>query len=353
VTVEKASLGFSHTLLIEKHTQRLYAFGSNEFGQCTGEQTKDGGNDDDNGNSNNIFTPIVPSVLPNDDNFSVMDVAAGLFHSAVITTAGELVTFGHSRYGQVLSGGGRQRWKVPSDEGIQLVSVVCGRHHTAMVDSIGRVWTMGENKFGQLGRDTSTTTTTTTTAYNKKSCDPTPQLVDGPLGKDHDRRWKCVELQSGWSHLVARVEIAHEDDQTTDSKRTEVYGWGRSDKGQLGFVENVVSAPRRLDLRPQLSSSIMGLVDDVPAVSRPRQADVSRVACGSDSTHFVIDDGNRQQIYSVGWNEHGNLGTGTNEDLHEIQEMPDIGKIVSPSTYSQDEKIIIAAGGAHFLAMKV
>jgi alpha-tubulin suppressor-like RCC1 family protein len=330
IVVGKASLGFSHTLVIEKGTHHVYAFGDNEHGQCTATSSTD--NDDDDNSNQQMATPKIPSIL---HDLTTIDVAAGLFHSAAITTDGELITWGHSRYGQVATDETYRRWKPSAssdddgggDDDIKFVSVVCGRHHTAVLDNKGRVWTQGENKFGQLGRETSPDTGGT----KKKNCDPIPRLVDGPLGRDHDSKWRCVELQSGWSHLVARVEI--EDANYDSTRRIEVYGWGRSDKGQLGVVEKVVPAPRRIDL----------------------DGNVSAVACGSDSTHFMVDDGNnrQQKIFSVGWNEHGNLGSGSKDDRHEIQEMPGVIKIVSPATYSKDEKILFAAGGAHFLAMKI
>ena len=213
IAVDKVALGFSHTLVIEKGTGSLHAFGSNGRGQVDPSNT----------------TPAIetPTALHQEKRF--VDIAAGLFHSAGITEEGDLVTFGCNRFGQTLT----DPWK-PSD-GSRLVQVVCGRRHTVVLDEHGRVWTMGEKKYGQLGRLTSDKTS------------PSAQLVQGFLG---EKGSGCFDISCGWSHCVAATR---KDDSVV------LFGWGRNDKGQLGLgVAGDVFSPSPLPKTPSISSLSCG-----------------------------------------------------------------------------------------------
>ena len=279
LAVSKVALGFSHTLVIEKGTGRLFAFGSNDRGQV---------NDSDS-------SPSVDSPLLRYPDQCFVDISAGLFHSAAITDDGELVTFGCSRFGQVLSA----PWK-PSDKS-RLVQVASGRRHTLVLDEHGRVWAMGENKHGQLGR-------------LMTEISSSPQLVEGFLG---EKGSGCFQIDCGWSHCVAAVKT----DEGTD-----LIGWGRNDKGQLGLgVTGDMFSPTPL----------------------PRDVRIHSFSCGSES--LVVVDTN-QRLWGCGWNEHGNLGTGNNVDLLRLKPVTG-ARIVAPPPTLECQEILLAAGGAHVLAM--
>jgi alpha-tubulin suppressor-like RCC1 family protein len=293
LVVEQASLGFSHTLVIEKGANRVFAFGSNERGQVNGRP------------SASEVIPTTPDFL-NDEQ--VRAVAAGLFHSAVITEGGELITFGCGRFGQSLStmtDDGEVwigRWK-PEDRS-QLVDVACGRRHTIVVDVKGRVWSFGENKYGQLGRDI------------EGVKDPNPTLVEG---LEPVPRGSTVHVDCGWSHTVLHIGAP---DGTSS-----FFGWGRNDKGQLGTgTTEAVSSPILLFPDKELQA----------------------VACGSEST-IALDTGG--QLWGCGWNEHGNLATGCQEDKLDLTKTVGARVVGPPGLY--EGKVSIAAGGAHFLTAKV
>jgi alpha-tubulin suppressor-like RCC1 family protein len=152
------------------------------------------------------------------------------------------------------------------------------------------------------------------------------------------------ELKTGWSHLVARVQqvASLDDDDTTTAKESiAVFGWGRSDKGQLGCREKCVPTPRRIMMKD-------------PSVT------VVQIACGSESTYLMTntDDNNdnvKSLLWSCGWNEHGNLGVPTQDQADVTRLTPLVGteRMVSPPTYSDGSgKLLMAAGGAHLLVMK-
>jgi alpha-tubulin suppressor-like RCC1 family protein len=169
---------------------------------------------------------------------------------------------------------------------------------------------MGDNKYGQLGR------------LSGENCTK-PQLVDGPLGQ---RDSGCITIHSGWSHLLALV-------RHKDSDKMIMFGWGRNDKHQLGI------SPNHHIFIPQAMRFLDGNA-------------IQSVCCGAESSHILDELGN---IYSTGWNEHGNLGIGINDNPGESDDSQwrkvSGANVVAPSTINKKMKKVIAAGGAHLIAM--
>ena len=298
IIVEHVSLGHNHTLLIEKVTGRLFCFGENGRGQVNGVAST----------NTSIHTPLAPFSLSEE---SFIDVAAGLFHSAAITTDGELVTWGCGRFGQSLKPNDDStstvgRWR-PKD-GVQLKQVSCGRRHTVILDEIGRVWTLGENKYGQLGR------------LLGKASNSVPELVSGPLGLPNSG---CVQIHSGWSHMIAVVK-------KEESTGITLFGWGRNDKGQLGYKSS-------------------GKFVDEPQLLKPNDGDIEAISvcCGAESSLIVDED---EKIYCCGWNEHGNLAFESSDCCFTWRPATGV-KVVGPPT-TRNRKLLAASGGGHTIAMK-
>lgn len=184
--VSFVALGFSHSLIIERDTGLLLAFGENSKGQVDG-----------NPSDASVRGLATPNVLVGEQ---VVYASAGVFHSAAITRdRADLVTWGQEKFMVNESG----RWR-PHD-GSKLVKVACGRKHTAVIDDSGRLWTFGDNKYGQIGQTA------------EKSG---PALVDISM--------PCVEVHCGWSHTIVLC-------QQVDNGSLVAYGFGRNDKGQLGI----------------------------------------------------------------------------------------------------------------------
>lgn len=88
---------------------------------------------------------------------SVDFVACGEFHTCAVTMAGELYTWGDGTHNVGLLGHGTDvsHW-IPKRisgplEGLQVASVTCGPWHTALVTSTGQLFTFGDGTFGVLG----------------------------------------------------------------------------------------------------------------------------------------------------------------------------------------------------------
>ena len=322
IKAEAVDLGHTHTLVIEKGTGRLFGFGENGRGQSDGCTVKGGAT-----NHGLCHVPRTPVGLSEE---CFMDVAAGLFHSAAITKKGELVTWGCGRFGQCLPPINTEkqqngeastigRWR-PAD-GCKLIQVACGRRHTVVLDEHGRVWTLGDNKYGQLGRSPDS---------NVSSVQP--QLVEGRLGRFNSG---CFSICSGWSHILA---LTHDN---KDSKVASLYGWGRNDKGQLGSKSSQGN-----DSIPRLLAPLL-VSNDISFFS------IQSACCGAESSHILDIDGN---IFSTGWNEHGNMAIGHQHDEKSNNECcfswsATSGVRVVAPPMSNAERKLFAAGGAHMIAM--
>lgn len=88
---------------------------------------------------------------------SIDFVACGEFHSCAVTMAGELYTWGDGTHNAGLLGHGTdvshwipKRIAGPLD-GLQVASVTCGPWHTALITSTGQLFTFGDGTFGVLG----------------------------------------------------------------------------------------------------------------------------------------------------------------------------------------------------------
>lgn len=84
-------------------------------------------------------------------------VACGEFHSCAVTTTGELYTWGDGTHNVGLLGHGTDvgHW-IPRRisgalEGLQIAYVSCGTWHTALITSMGQLFTFGDGSFGVLG----------------------------------------------------------------------------------------------------------------------------------------------------------------------------------------------------------
>ena len=72
------------------------------------------------------------------------------------------------------------------------------------------------------------------------------------------------------------------------------------------------------------------------------------MVCGAESVMVMNKDG---EIYGCGWNEHGNLATGDNQDVASFTKISGakIRNFAMPLQQKQRNEILLAAGGAHFL----
>uniref|UniRef100_A0ACD5WKP6 Uncharacterized protein n=1 Tax=Avena sativa TaxID=4498 RepID=A0ACD5WKP6_AVESA len=100
---------------------------------------------------------IHPSLVSSLAVCNVDFVACGEFHTCAVTTAGELYTWGDGTHNIGLLGHGTDisHW-IPKRisgalDGLQVAYVSCGTWHTALITTVGQLFTFGDGTFGVLG----------------------------------------------------------------------------------------------------------------------------------------------------------------------------------------------------------
>ncbi|XP_031107679.1 ultraviolet-B receptor UVR8-like isoform X1 [Ipomoea triloba] len=139
----------------------------------------------------------------------VKGIACGGRHSAVVTDAGALLTFGWGLYGQCGQGSTDDELSpacVSSLLGIRIEGVAAGLWHTLCISADGDVYAFGGNQFGQLGT-------------GGDQAETLPRLLDAPSLENVNA--KVVSCGARHSAIV-----------TEDSK---VFCWGWNKYGQLGL----------------------------------------------------------------------------------------------------------------------
>ncbi|KAL4308856.1 hypothetical protein GQ457_01G038820 [Hibiscus cannabinus] len=98
-----------------------------------------------------------PKLIDSLSNTNIELVACGEYHTCAVTLSGDLYTWGDGTYNFGLLGHGNEvsHW-VPKRvngplEGIHVSSISCGPWHTAVVTSAGQLFTFGDGTFGVLG----------------------------------------------------------------------------------------------------------------------------------------------------------------------------------------------------------
>ncbi|XP_022879213.1 ultraviolet-B receptor UVR8-like isoform X2 [Olea europaea var. sylvestris] len=138
----------------------------------------------------------------------IKGIACGGRHSAVITDAGALLTFGWGSYGQCGQGSIDDELSptcVSALLGIRIEGVAAGLWHTVCISADGDVYAFGGNQFGQLGT-------------GADQAETFPRLVDAPSLENVNAKF----VSCGARHSAV----------VTDDK---IFCWGWNKYGQLGL----------------------------------------------------------------------------------------------------------------------
>ncbi|KAK9062710.1 hypothetical protein SSX86_019899 [Deinandra increscens subsp. villosa] len=96
-----------------------------------------------------------PKLVDSLSNTNIELVACGEYHTCAVTLSGDLYTWGDGHFGILGHGNEVSHW-VPKRvngplEGIHVSFISCGPFHTAVVTSAGQLFTFGDGTFGVLG----------------------------------------------------------------------------------------------------------------------------------------------------------------------------------------------------------
>ncbi|KAH9773850.1 hypothetical protein KPL71_013444 [Citrus sinensis] len=139
--VHNIACGARHAMLVTKQGE-IFSWGEESGGRLG------------HGREADVSHPQLIEIL---SGVNVELVACGEYHTCAVTRSGDLYTWGDGTYNSGLLGHGSKVscWiprKVSGDlDGIHLSYISCGLWHTAVVTSAGQLFTFGDGSFGALG----------------------------------------------------------------------------------------------------------------------------------------------------------------------------------------------------------
>ncbi|KAL2894301.1 PH RCC1 and FYVE domains-containing protein 1 [Bienertia sinuspersici] len=210
------------------------------------------------------------------DGIHVSYISCGPWHTAVVTSAGQLFTFGDGTFG-VLGHGDRKSVSMPREleslKGLRTVRAACGVWHTAAVVEVmvgnsgssncssGKLFTWGDGDKGRLG-------------HGDKEAKLVPTCVAALVEPTF------CQVACGHSITVALATSGH------------VYTMGSPVYGQLGNSHNDGKLPKRVE-------------------GKLLKCFVEEIACGA---YHVAALTSRTEVYTWGKGANGRLGHGDTED---------------------------------------
>ncbi|XVE53255.1 hypothetical protein DITRI_Ditri02bG0189500 [Diplodiscus trichospermus] len=156
-------------------------------------------------------------------NFELL--ACGEYHTCAVTVSGDLFTWGDGTHNSGLLGHGSKvsHWipkKVIDMEGIHVSYISCGPWHTALVTSGGQLFTFGDGSFGALG-------------HGDHSCTTIPRKVETLSGL-RTTRVACGVWHTAAVVEVVTESSDSGSGSPVSSSLAKLFTWGDGDKGQLG-----------------------------------------------------------------------------------------------------------------------
>jgi len=147
-TAVQVAAGHEQSLALSS-TGQLYSFGGNRYGQLG--RAANAGSEAPN--------PVpAPVTLPQASG-PVVQIAAGHDHCLALTSTGQLYSFGSNRYGQLGRAANPEtadpnplpaQVQLPGLEG-SIVAIAAGGYHSLVLSSSGQIFAFGDNAAGQLG----------------------------------------------------------------------------------------------------------------------------------------------------------------------------------------------------------
>ncbi|AQK52430.1 putative regulator of chromosome condensation (RCC1) family protein isoform X1 [Zea mays] len=182
--VRVIAVGAFHNLALTEDVI-LWAWGNNEYGQLG------------TGDTQPRSQPIRVEGL---SDLSLVDIAAGGWHSTALTIDGEVYAWGRGEHGRLGFGDDKSSHMVPLKvellAGEDIVQVSCGGTHSVALARDGRMFSYGRGDHGRLG-------------YGRKVTTGHPMELPinlPPLSSSRDGRWQAKYVACGGRHTLAIAE---------------------------------------------------------------------------------------------------------------------------------------------------
>ncbi|XP_010265064.1 PREDICTED: uncharacterized protein LOC104602902 [Nelumbo nucifera] len=270
-----------------------------------------------------------PKLINTLSGMNIELVACGEYHTCAVTLSGDLYTWGDGTHNSGLLGHGSEasHWipkKVSCQmEGIHVASISCGPWHTAAVTSSGQLFTFGEGTFGALGHGDRSSTSIPREVESLKGL----RTVRVACGVWHTAAVVEVMVKSSSSGSSSsgklftwgdgdKGRLGHKDSRLSPARVTalddldlcrvacgyditialttlgRVYTMGSTVYGQLGCPESNGKHP----------TCVEGKISN---------CFVEEIACGSYHVAILTSKG---EVYTWGKGANGQLGHGDNDD---------------------------------------
>lgn len=280
--------------IVNPQERILLACGSDDFGLL---------------GSQNVNKRIWSMITLLSEKNKVSQILSGPRHTIAVTEQGQLYGWGASRHGQLGIAITDAITYTPtaldleSQHGLTQDNIALGNQHTCIVTastatSGGNVVLLGNNRKGQLG-------TSDGKARQNKVRPPGSEEVS-----QNDERRNLAVFANWNSTLIL------------DNSQNKLYSFGNNASGQLGRINDASALG-------EIGQVEFGHEGAGECNNRPK---IIQVAAGSEHTLALLEgEGGERQVWGWGWNEHGNLGGGSLEDVRKPVriELPDEGRIHS------------------------
>ncbi|KAB1224986.1 Ultraviolet-B receptor UVR8 [Morella rubra] len=272
-----------------------------------------------------------PKLIDSLKNINIELVSCGEYHSCAVTLSGELYTWGNTGYNIRLPGQGNaaSQW-VPKRldgplEGMHVSSVSCGPWHTAVVTSAGQLFTFGDGTFGVLGhgdrrsvsipREVESLTGLRTV---RVACGVwhTAAVVEVMIGSSTSSNCSSGKLFT-WGD-GDNFRLGH-GDKEAKLVPTCVAALVEPNFCQVACGDSLTAALTTMGHVYTMGSSVYGQLGDLQADGKlPRRVEgkllrnfVEEIACGS---YHVAVLTSRTEVYTWGKGANGQLGHGDTDD---------------------------------------
>jgi len=308
--IEQVNVGWTCASFISSSGD-LYMCGSNASGQCglpsrrrfLSEPTK---------------VDLPPNINNNDKSIKVIQVAHGWKHNLVLSSDGVVWGFGSNVHNQLTSNTGKTLHPQIVSENKKIRQIAAGMKFSLLLDDRNIIWGRGNNSFSQLG------------LCSVKKCAEWVRIE--PLLSDQDVQASRCDLSiksmvCGWHHCIILLSIGR------------VFAWGRSDLGQCGVVQQSTQVVS-LDVRP---------VNNGVEADESRMYYIKAINASAESSYLLTEKG---ELWSCGWNEHGNLGHSFDQTNDENQSKS-FSASLKKVEFSKKDAVVesIEAGGASVFAI--
>ena len=290
-TIIQISAGAGHSLALASDGT-VYAWGQNTYGQL--------GNNVTTNSSSPVAVQTTGTPMAGK---SIVNIAAGGYHSLALADDGTVYAWGYNPTGQLGNGAtvdSRTPVAVKATgtpmAGKNIIKIAAGVHNSLALASDGTVYTWGRGEFGQLGNGTTT----------DSNIPVAVKTVGTPMASK-----TIIGISGGPAYMLA-----------VDSNG-KVYGWGRNANGQLGSLSHTDSS--------------------VPVASQiPAGKSIIQVSAGGwDGSHSLALT-HDNIVYGRGRNSNGQLGNNsTSDSLAAV--VAQLNLMDTPSTPTQ---VVVEPGNA-------